>query len=461
MKTKIHYKWTIILLAPIVAICAAIMMAGKGFESPAYITVFVTIVCALWWIFEPVPIPVTSLLPLSLFPLFGVLTPNQVGQSYGSPLILLLLGGFILSQAMQKSGTHKRLALAMVNVFGGTHSKSLVLGFMVTSAFLSMWISNTATTLMLLPVAMAILQQHPSQRLHAPLLLGIAYAASVGGIGTPIGTPPNIVFMQIYEQNTSHDISFVDWMKFSVPLVIIFIPLIWLWLTRNLKHEEDIKLPPVGQWSIAQKRVLLVFALTALAWITRQEPFGGWSALLSLPAASDASVALLAVVVMFLVPDGKGSQLLDWKTAEKIPWGILLLFGSGITIATAFKQTGLSEHIGHILTQYVGVHYFILIIIICLAVSFLTEITSNTATTVLLLPILAATALASEIDPRLLMVPATMSASCAFMLPVATAPNAIVFGSDLISIKRMMREGFILNFVGACIISTICYYTFC
>lgn len=460
MKTKAHYSWMVLLLTPLFAATIAMVMVGQGFSIHASLTMLVTIICAFWWVFEPIPIPVTSLLPLSLLPLFGVLTANQVGQSYGSPLILLLLGGFILSKAMQKTHTHKRIALFMVNLFGGTHIKNLVLGFMVTSAFLSMWISNTATTLMLVPVAMAILEQCDNKKLQAPLLLGIAYAASVGGIGTPIGTPPNIVFMQIYEQNTQSEISFVDWMKVAMPVVILFVPLIWLWLTRNLKHEEEINLPEVGKWSVAQKRVLIIFGLTALAWITRKEPFGGWSELLGLPGASDASVALLAVVVMFLVPDGKDGQLLDWKTAEDIPWGILLLFGAGITIATAFKETGLSENIGQALTYYVGMHYYLLILVICLAVTFLTEITSNTATTVLLLPILVATALASHIDPRLLMVPATMSASCAFMLPVATAPNAVVFSYDLFSTQRMMKEGFILNLIGVGIISTICYYMF-
>lgn len=460
MQVKVRYKGLILLLTPLFAATMALVMASKGYSVEGSLTVMVTIVCAIWWVFEPIPIPATSLLPLSLFPLFGVLTSNQVGQSYGSPLILLLLGGFILSKAMQKTQTHKQIALFMVNCFGGSHTKNLVLGFMVTSAFLSMWISNTATTLMLVPVALAILEQSPNKRLQVPLLLGIAYAASVGGMGTPIGTPPNLVFMQIYEQNVSSDLSFFDWMKFAIPIVVVFIPLIWLWLTRHLKHEESVTLPKAGTWSIGQKRVLLVFAVTALLWITRKEPFGGWSELLGLNNASDASVALLAVVIMFLVPDGKGCRLLDWKTAESIPWGVLLLFGAGITIATAFKTTGLSQSIGSMLTQYIDLHYFILMLIICLTVTLLTEITSNTATTVLLLPILVATALEGQIDPRILMVPATMSASCAFMLPVATAPNAVVFGSNCVSTQRMIKEGVVLNLIGAGIISMVCYVMF-
>ena len=446
-------------------------------NSAIAITSAVAILCVIWWVFEPVPIPVTSLVPLAVFQVSGVLTKNEVAQAYGSPLILLLLGGFILSKAMERSGAHRRLALYMVNLFGNNSSKQLVLGFMVTAAALSMWISNTATTLMLLPVAIAVTSQAKDRHLATPLMLGIAFAASIGGIGTPIGTPPNLVFMQVYEQQFEQTISFTKWMTWGVPVVICMIPVTWLWLTRKLNYTGGFDMPAVGQWSSIEKRVLFVFAATAFAWITRQEPFGGWSSWLNLPAANDASVALIAVIIMFITPAGDNTfnseiinddihskkinsndKLLDWETAATIPWGILLLFGGGICLAKAFGVSGLSTALAENLSELSTLPIIIMIFVICLGVTFLTETTSNTASTVLLMPVLAATAIGSNIDPRLLMIPATISASCAFMMPVATAPNSIVYASGFFTTKQMAREGFALNICGACIITGLCYF---
>ncbi|HJN97323.1 MAG TPA: SLC13 family permease [Gammaproteobacteria bacterium] len=443
-------------LGPLLAVVVFIALQSTGWELSACWTAAITMVCATWWILEPIPIPVTSLLPLALFPVLGILTPNEVGASYGSPLILLLMGGFILSTAMEKSGAHRRVALTMVNLFGGTSSRRLVYGFMAAAALLSMWISNTATTLMLLPVAMAVLEKSSDEDLAIPLLLGIAYAASVGGIGTPIGTPPNLVFREIYTQFTGTEIPFLTWMSWGVPVVLILVPLIGLWLTRNLQHEGHVDIPKVGQWRIDEKRVFIVFTLTALAWVTRGQPFGGWSTWLDVPGANDASVALLAVVVMFLVPDGKGAKLLDWETAAKIPWGILILFGGGIALAKAFVASGLSGALGEFLSGIAGWPTVLMIAVICLTITFLTEMTSNTATTALMMPILAAAALAADIDPALLMVPAAMSASCAFMLPVATAPNTIMFSTGRFSTQVMVREGVILNLLGVAVVTGVC-----
>lgn len=427
------------------------------------ITAAVATICIIWWVFEPVPIPVTSLLPLAILQITGVLTANEVGQSYGSPLILLLLGGFILSKSMERSGAHLRLALFMVNLFGGTSSKQLVLGFMVTAAMLSMWISNTATTLMLLPVGLAIASQAKDKHLRVPLMLGIAFAASIGGIGTPIGTPPNLVFMQIYQQQFNKNIGFTEWMSWGIPVVSCMIPITWLWLTRRLNYIGGFDMPEVGKWSKSEKRVMTIFALTATAWITRKEPFGGWSNLLDLPSANDASVALIAVVLMFLIPAGndsadrKDERLLDWKTATTIPWGILLLFGGGITLAKAFGVSGLSSSLAEHLSALSTMPILVMIFAICLSVTFLTETTSNTASTVLLMPVLAATAVGSDIDPKLLMIPATISASCAFMMPVATAPNSIVYASGFFTTRTMAREGFVLNICGTFTITALCY----
>ncbi len=437
-------------------------------NSALAITAAVAILCVIWWVFEPVPIPVTSLLPMTIFQISGVLTTNEIGQSYGSPLILLLLGGFILSKSMERSGAHLRLALFMVNLFGNTSSKQLVLGFMVTAATLSMWISNTATTLMLLPVALAVANQAKDKALTVPLMLGVAFAASIGGIGTPIGTPPNLVFMQVYEQQFGKNIGFTEWMSWGIPVVLCMIPMTWLWLTRKLNYTGGFDMPDVGRWSSTEKRVMMVFTATAIAWITRKEPFGGWSSWLDLPTANDASVALIAVILMFIIPAGndndsphnnigKGEKLLDWNTAATIPWGILLLFGGGITLAKAFGVSGLSTALAENLSALSTLPIIVMMFAICIGVTFLTETTSNTASTVLLMPVLAATAIGSNIDPRLLMIPAAISASCAFMMPVATAPNSIVYASGYFTTRVMAREGFVLNISGAILITAICY----
>lgn len=443
---------------PVLAGCIALLMLRSGWAEASVIVAAVSTLCAVWWVFEAIPIPATSLIPLAIFPLFGVLTHGEVAESYGNPMILLLLGGFILSTALSKNGAHRRVALGMVNLFGNSNNRHIVFGFMAASAVLSMWISNTATTLMLLPVALATLEGAKNKQLGIPLLLGICYAASVGGMGTPIGTPPNLIFMKVYTENTGVELTFTDWMRWGLPVVICLIPVIGWWLTRNLEKDQEVDIPAMGRWQAAEIRVLGLFCLTALAWITRKEPFGGWSGYLDLPHANDATVALIAVVLMFVIPNGKGERLLDWKAANEIPWGVLLLFGGGIAIAKAFKSAGLSEAVAAQLGGMAGLPVIMLLLAICLVVTFMTEMTSNTATTTLLMPILAAAAVAVNMDPALMMVPAAMSASCAFMLPVATGPNAIIFGSGQVPIKEMAKRGFALNLMGALVISSVCYF---
>ena len=436
----------------------AVIMAALEQPEAIVITAVVAWLCMAWWIFEPLPIPVTSLLPIAVFPISGVLTPEQVGASVGSPLIILLLGGFLLSRGMESTGAHHRIALSVVNLVGGHKPRRLVLGFMIAGALLSMWISNTASILMLMPVALAVLASCSDRNsLAAPLLLGLAWSCSIGGLGTPIGTPPNLILVQVYEENTAQTISFGQWMSWGIPVVLTLLPLAWWWVTRAVPRELDIQLPAVGPWRSAERRVLVVFGLTAVAWITRAEPFGGWQTWLDLPAANDASVALLAVVALFVVRDDQGEPLIDWAKASQIPWGVLLLFGGGICLARAFVASGLSAQVGDALTTVAALPVFAMMLLLALAVTFLTEATSNTATTALLMPVLAAVALAVEIDPLWLMVPAAMSASCAFMLPVATAPNAVVFGSGELPIRRMVREGFVLNLMGALLISTVAW----
>ncbi len=457
--------------APLLSFALFILMKSLNVESPVIIVATTTLLCALWWVFEPIPIPITSLIPLVVFNLTGVLTSSEIAQAYGHPLILLLLGGFILSQSMSYSGAHKRIALLMVNLVGGDSPRRLIFGFMIASAVLSMWISNTATTLMLLPVALATVESSNDKKLTVALLLGIAYSASIGGIGTPIGTPPNALFMSSYAEATGQELGFIDWMKWGVPLVVIFIPIAMLWITKNLSLNAKISVPTTGVWTSIEKRVLIVFLITATLWITRKAPFGGWSELTGFTSANDASIALLACIALFIIPDGMNNskskhksenknsvltgRLLNWEHANRIPWGVLLLFAGGICIAKAFGASGLSQILGQYLTSFVLLPVIVLTALIALIVTFMTEMTSNTATTALLMPILAAAALTAEIDPAILMVPAAMSASCAFMLPVATAPNAIVYGSEQVNIQQMVKTGFALNIMGILLITGI------
>lgn len=453
-----HKQSWALICGPLLAAAVATSMNISGWHAEACWTAAIVFLCVIWWIFEPIPIPATSLIPITFFPLTGVLSKEEVAKAFGSDLILLMLGGFMISVAMAQSGTHRRLALGLVNLIGGNSSKRIVFGFMCACAILSMWISNTATALMMLPLALAIVDQSQDKKIALPLLLAIAYGCSIGGVGTPIGTPPNLIFMQEYQNFTGLSVSFSQWMTWGLPVVFLMVPLASLWLTRNLDYVGKLTMPQVGSWRPEEQRVLIVFGITVLAWITRLEPFGGWSTWLSLKGATDATVALIAVIAMFLIPNGRGEKLLNWETAVKIPWGILLLFTAGITIAQAFVESGLSKFIAEQLAVLSDLHPFIIIVSIALVVTFLTEATSNAATAILLMPILAPAALAAGLDPALLMVPAAMSASCAFMLPVATPPNAIVFGTGKIPIAHMVREGLVLNFIGVFVITAVCYF---
>ncbi len=420
------------------------------------ITLLITLTTAVFWVTEWLPIPVSSLLPIALFPLFGIITPNEVGQAYGSPLIILLLGGFLLSSAMSHNNTHQYLAHHILAKVGTNHPEKIIIGFMLTAFLLSMWISNTATTLMLLPIAIAILNNNQDRTFATLLLLGIAYAASIGGTMTPIGTPPNLIMIQSYQAGVGSELGFLTWIQKVFPMVFIFFPvMVWL-LVSQLKPQKfhETVISPTAITS-AQYRTLIVFALTALLWVTRTAPFGGWKTWLDLPNANDASVALIGVVVMFMLSDNKGNKLLTWQTANTIPWGVLLLFSGGMVIAAAFKSTGLSALLADQLIFLKDMHLFVLVLAICLAITFLTEITSNTATTAILMPVLMSASEAMGVDPLKIMIPAVISASCAFMLPVATAPNAIVFGSERVSIKSMIRQGFKLNLIGAVIIASV------
>ncbi|MHA7871877.1 MAG: SLC13 family permease [Hyphococcus sp.] len=437
---------------------AAAGFAARFFAMPDQIvwTIAITSLTAFWWVTEALPIPATSLAPFALFPLAGVLDQRQAASALGSYVIILLMASFMLSKALEKSGAHERLALYMINLVG-LSGRRLVLGFMLAAALLSMWISNTATTLMLATMALAILARSDNPKLAAPLLLGIAYAASLGGTATLIGTPPNLIFAENYLQATGAEYSFAGWMTIGAPIVFIGVPLMGLWLTRSMGGVSAPALADPGPWRVDERRTMYVFAIAIVLWITRAEPFGGWSGALGMDGAGDSTVAVFAVLLMFLTPDGKGGALLDWKSAGDIPWGMLLLFAGGICIASAFRESGLDVLIGDQLSDLANAPVLWMLLGLCLSVTFMTEITSNTATANLLMPLLAAVAAGTGLKPELLMIPAVISSSCAFMLPVATAPNAIIYGTGRVPIARMAREGVMLNVLVAVIVASICW----
>jgi sodium-dependent dicarboxylate transporter 2/3/5 len=446
-----------LVLGPVAGAALGLVLQAAGFDANICWTAAITLTTAVWWVFESIPIPAASLLPFAALPLAGVLTHQQAAAALGNPVILLLMGAFMLSKALEKSGVHERFALGMIRVVGGRGGARLVLAFMLTAAFISMWVSNTATVLMLTPMALALLGRSTEPRLAVPVLLAIAYGASIGGMGTLIGTPPNVIFAGIYSQETGQQFGFLRWMTIGLPIVAVAVPLAALWLARHLRGSSPIAMDNPGPWRPAEVRVLVVFGLTVIAWITQTEPHGGWTRMLGVDPGSDATVALAGVVLMFLVSDGQGGRLLDWPAAGSIPWGVLLLFAGGICLAAGFMASGLSSVIGEALAGFSALHPLLLVLAICLVVTFLTEITSNTAVATLMMPVMAAAAFATGLPPELLMIPAAISASCAFMLPVATAPNAIVYATGQVTIARMVREGLALNLLLAGIVTTAVY----
>ena len=450
------------------------VMGGPSSMSPAAWDVFcVTLWMAVWWVTEAVPIPVTALLPILLFPLTGALDITSTTAAYGDKYVFLYLGGFLLAIAIEKWDLHRRIAINIINLIG-TNIKFIILGFMVATAFLSMWISNTATSVMMLPIGAAIISQlkdnpktveNENAIFGKALMLAIAYSASIGGIATLIGTPPNLVFVGIVQKLYGIEVSFVQWIKLGLPVSLLLLVICWKYLTSFAFNFKDMTLAggkaeitrlkeDLGQISRQEKTVLVVFVLTALAWITRSfllQPI--------IPFLDDTIIAIAAGVVLFLLPSGKeGGRILVWEDAGKVPWGIIILFGGGMALAKAFGETGLAVWIGEQLTDLENLPLILLILVLVSAVNFLTEVTSNLATTAMLLPILAPMAIALNIHPYYLLIAATLAASCAFMLPVATPPNAVVFGSGHLQIKDMVKAGIWMNIFSILVITLIIYF---
>lgn len=448
-------------------------------------TFAIAMLMAIWWITEVVPLAVTALLPVVLFPVFGVMDGKSVSAAYFNHVIFLFIGGFMVALAMQKWDLHKRIAIRILMITG-TSPARILLGFMLATAFLSMWISNTATAMMMVPILLSIttkleefIPEKENNRYTVGLLLGVAYSASIGGVATLVGTPPNLSFVRIFQIMfpTAPEISFSSWFIFAIPITVVFFVMVWVYLFLVFKPKISLKslagvdfkkqYHSLGTITFEQKAVGVVFVLLALLWLTRAGvKFGtlnipGWSSLLSVPMyVNDGTVAIALSVVLFLIPSKsiKGTYIMDWHTAGFIPWNIVLLFGGGFALAGAFKESGLSLWVGQQLAGIDMLHPMLIILLISLTMTFLTELTSNTATTEMLLPVLAGISVSIDINPLLLMLPATISASMAFMLPVATPPNAIVFGSNRIKVMQMARTGILLNLLGAIVITLITYY---
>lgn len=477
-KKPVYDKRTAIglFLGPALFIGILLFFQPSGLSGEALSILASTAWIATWWITEAIPIPATSLLPLILFPLTGGLEGGATASAYGDNTIFLFMGGFLIALSMQKWNLHKRIALIIISAIG-TSTERIVLGFMTATGFLSMWISNTATSMMMVPIGMAVIYQVSDQlKLESDqverfpfgkaVMLGIAYSASIGGLATLIGTPPNTFFAAVVNELYGIEISFARWMMFGVPIVLVLLVGCWYYLVKFAFPMKLKELPggkeviskqrkDLGGMSSEEKIVMVVFTLTAFAWISRSFILNDLN-----PNINDTVIAMTAALVLFILPapSKRGSYLLDWDTAKGLPWGILLLFGAGLAIAAGFQESGLAQWIGEQLTILDGIHLFVILLAVTALVIFLTEITSNTATATMMFPIMASLSAAIGVHPYALMIGAGVAASCAFMLPVATPPNAVVFGSGYLKIPDMAKAGFWLNITSIFIIALAVYF---
>jgi sodium-dependent dicarboxylate transporter 2/3/5 len=488
-QSSILSKFTFILfiLAPIIAIYVIIKQPLSA-SYTANAMLGVAIWMAIWWATEKVPLSITALLPVVMFPLLGIMDGKEVSSTYYNHIIFLFIGGFMLALGMQHWKLHKRIALKILMLTGTSPSK-ILLGFMLATAFLSMWISNTATTMMMLPILLSVIMsleemfdKKAIQQYSIALLLGTAYSSSIGGIATLIGTPPNPIFVRIYAINfpQAAEISFSQWMIFALPVGIIMFVLVYallyfmfvvkqnkIWGNKPSPVDFSMEYSKLGKSSYEEKWMLVLFISAALLWMTRSPleigsfNFKGWASLFPWPKYfNDGTVAMLIGILLFLIPSKteKGEKLLNWIKMRELPWNIIVLFGGGFALAEGFKTSGLSEYIGVSLESFTHIHPLLLILLVTGIMVFLTEFTSNSASTTMLLPILASLAVSAHIHPLMIMIPATIAASMAFMLPVATPPNAIIFSSKRLHIKDMMRVGFFVNLIAIMVISLMSYY---
>lgn len=447
----------------------------------------IAVLMSIWWITDAIPLYATALIPVVLFPVFGIMSGKEIAPTYFNRVIFLFIGGFLIALSMERWSLHKRIALFIIKIIG-TDTQRIILGFMIASAFLSMWISNTATAIMMLPIGLAIISRienkfgkTKTKNFTLSLMIGIAYACSIGGIATLVGTPPNLSFARIYEITfpEANPITFGTWFTMGLPLSICLLFVSWIVITKIIfRQTEKINFDSsiikteyrnLGRMKYEEKVVLIIFSLTAILWIFRTNlnlgifTVPGWSALVpNFGMIDDSTVAIFMALLLFLIPskskDGNSSMIAGADVVKKLPWDIILLFGGGFALAKGFQVSGLSPFIGTKFVALSDVNPILVILTICLSITFLTELTSNTATTEMILPILASVSIAMKINPLLIMIPATISASCAFMMPVATPPNAIVFGSGKIKISDMVRSGILLNLIAVVLVTLFFYF---
>lgn len=468
-----------LILGPLLFLITMLFLDPSGLSYEGKAVLATTLWIATWWITEAIPIPATSLLPIVLLPITGALDGDTVVSSYGNDIIFLFLGGFFIAYAMEKWNLHKRIALFIIAVIG-TSTNRIILGFMVATGFLSMWVSNTASTMMMLPIALAITYQVSEalkgeqdsekevKKFEKALIFGVGYAGTVGGLGTLIGTPPLSILAAQSEELFGQQISFAQWIMFGAPIVAVFLLIVWFYLTRFVYNIGFSTIPggrdmiqsertKLGAMKYEEKIVMAVFVFAAVMWITRSF---FWQEVVGVTGLSDGGIAMIATVLLFLVPatkEQKDPRVLVWSDSREIPWGILLLFGGGLAIAAGFSNTDLATWIGNSLTVLEGVNIILVILVSATLVLFLTEITSNTATGTMIIPLVASLAIAIQVHPFALMVPCAMAANCAFMLPVGTPPNAIIFGSGKIRIIDMVKNGFFLNIFAILLITVLVY----
>ena len=462
-----------LFLGPLAFFLVKFFYNPEGLSNEGLSILASTLWVAIWWITEAVPIYVTALIPIILFPLSGGLELKQTTAAYGHKFVFLFVGGFILAIAIEKWKLHKRIALNIIGLVG-TKKSNIILGFMIATAFLSMWISNTATAVMILPVGLAIISQlkdnpktieNENLVFGKTLMLAIAYSASIGGMATLIGTPPNLVLAGVIKTSYNIEINFLQWMSFGLPISIFLLFICWKYLTsvaykfdnQNFDsgmNEINDQLKSLGKISYEEKSVMIIFIATALAWITQSFVIKKY-----IPEIDDTIIAIIAAVSLFILPNKKGDKkLLAWEDAVKLPWGILLLFGGGMALAKGFDSSGLAIWIGSQMSFFDAIPLLALLLFLVAMVNFLTEITSNLATTAMLLPVLVALAETIGVNPYYLLVGATVAASCAFMLPVATPPNAVVFGSKILKIDDMIKKGFWMNLISIFILTAAVYW---
>jgi solute carrier family 13 (sodium-dependent dicarboxylate transporter), member 2/3/5 len=460
-------RWVGLILGPVLAIGLQLIPPPEGLSVEAWRVVSLAALMVVWWVTEAIPISATALLPLAALPLLGAASMKDAASPYADPIVFLFIGGFILAACVERWRLHERIALSIASVAGG-RPVALVGGFMIASMLISMWISNTATTLMLAPIAIGAARAmsgggKADLALGGALTLGVAHAATIGGVGTPVGTPTNLIAIAFFER-AGEPIAFIDWMVRAIPIMLVMMPVAWLvlcWPLFGRKAHGRFEaigavvkdaLKALGPITRPEARIGIVFALVAIAWMTRTEI----AKLPGLGALTDTGVAIIGALALFFIPSGRGNgeKLIDWKTAERIPWGIAILFGGGLALAAAMESTGLAAWIGDWIANLDGVSAFALVGLLVVTTILVSELASNVATLTSMLPVVAAVATATETPLQQLAFPVALAASFAFMLPVATAPNAIAYSSGLVTLKRMLAVGFALNIAAIVLIMT-------